>query len=60
MLSMLDDPGAHSTGTSAKQEMLINFGEKVADINAKIFNLEKEVADINAQIKVSFSYITCK
>ena len=43
MLSMLDDPGADSTGKSAEQEML--------------FNLEKEVADINAKIKVSFSYI---
>ena len=46
MLSMLDDPGADSTGKSAEQEMLLN--------------LEKEVVDINAKIKVSFSYITWK
>ena len=51
MLSMLDDPGADSTGKSAKiedadQEILVNIG--------------KEVADINAKIKVSFSYITWK
>ena len=60
MLSMLDGPGAESTGTSAKQEMLINLRKGVAHINDKIFNLEKEVADINAKIKVSFSYITWK
>ena len=60
MLSMLDDPVAESTGTSAKQEMLINLRKGVAHINDIIFNLEKEVADINAKIKVSFSYITWK
>ena len=51
MLSMLDDPGADSTGKSAE----IEDGEQ--DI---LVNMEKEVADINDKIKVSFPYITWK